>query len=123
MSDKVKTIGDQLVNFTVKEVKELATYLNKTYGIEPAGSVAQYVPPGTGDFTPERSTFDIVLKSAGVNKLQVVKLVKDILGYGLKESKDLVDGAPRVIKAGIQKNEAENIKNQLSNIGADVEVR
>lgn len=121
----IKAIGDQLVQLTVKEVQELAQYLKETYGIEPA--LSTIMAPGdnytSNHDLPTKTNFDIVLKSAGVNKLQVVKLVKDLLGFGLKESKDLVDAAPKVIKEGLPKPEAENIKNQLLNIGADVELK
>jgi len=120
----VKALGDQLVNLSVKEVKELAEYLKETYGIEQSVAAPIYHPPGDGDYVPaEKSNFDIVLKSAGANKLQIVKLVKDLLNIGLKESKDLVDGAPKVISEGVSKENAENIKNQLLNAGAEVELR
>lgn len=123
MSD-IKTLGDQLVELTVTEVRELAAYLKETYGIEQSVVGVQYHPPGDGDYAPaEKTNFDLVLLSAGVNKLQIVKLVKDTLGLGLKEAKDLVDAAPKTLKEGLPKTEAENIKNQLQNAGADVDLR
>jgi large subunit ribosomal protein L7/L12 len=121
----VKALGDQLVELTVKEVNELASYLKETYGIEPAAAaVAVAGPAGGGAAAPEAKTnFDVVLKSAGANKLQIVKLVKDLTGLGLKEAKDVVDGAPKTIKEGLPKDEAENLKKQLVEAGADVELK
>jgi len=121
----VKALGDQLVELTVKEVNELASYLKETYGIEPAAAaVAVAGPAAGGAAAPEAKTnFDVVLKSAGANKLQIVKLVKDLTGLGLKEAKDVVDGAPKTIKEGLPKDEAENLKKQLVEAGAEVELK
>jgi large subunit ribosomal protein L7/L12 len=121
----VKALGDQLVELTVKEVNELASYLKETHGIEPAAAaVAVAGPAAGGAAAPEAKTnFDVVLKSAGANKLQIVKLVKDLTGLGLKEAKDVVDGAPKTIKEGLPKDEAENLKKQLVEAGADVELK
>ena len=121
----VKALGDQLVGLTVKEVNELASYLKETYGIEPAAAaVAVAGPAAGGAAAPEAKTnFDVVLKSAGANKLQIVKLVKDLTGLGLKEAKDVVDGAPKTIKEGLPKDEAENLKKQLVEAGAEVELK
>lgn len=122
-STGIKELGDQLIELTVKEVQELAQYLKEVYGIEytstaiPAGSVYT-----VNHDLPTKTNFNVVLKSAGANKLQIVKLVKDLTGLGLKESKDLVDLAPKTIKEGLPKDEANNIKNQLVNAGADVEL-
>src|SRR6478736_6608089 len=103
----IKALGDQLVELTVKEVNELASYLKETHGIEPAAAVA----------AAEKTNFDVVLKASGANKLQIVKLVKELTGLGLKEAKDLVDGAPKTIKEGLPKDEAENLKKQLTEAG------
>jgi large subunit ribosomal protein L7/L12 len=120
----VKALGDQLVELTVKEVNELASYLKETYGIEPAAAAVAVAGPAAGAAAPEAKTnFDVVLKSAGANKLQIVKLVKDLTGLGLKEAKDVVDGAPKTIKEGLPKDEAENLKKQLVEAGADVELK
>lgn len=123
----VKTIGDQLVELTVKEVNELASYLKETYGIEPAAAAVVAVPAAGGAAggaaAAEKTNFDVVLKSAGANKLQIVKLVKELTGLGLKEAKDLVDGAPKTIKEGLPKDEAENLKKQLTEAGAEVELK
>jgi large subunit ribosomal protein L7/L12 len=123
----VKALGDQLVELTVKEVNELASYLKETYGIEPAAAaVAVAAGPaagGGGAAAAEKTNFDVVLKSAGANKLQIVKLVKDLTGLGLKEAKDVVDGAPKTIKEGLPKDEAENLKKQLVEAGAEVELK
>ncbi|GCC52106.1 50S ribosomal protein L7/L12 [Chryseotalea sanaruensis] len=121
----VKALGDQLVELTVKEVNELASYLKETYGIEPAAAaVAVAGPAAGGAAAPEAKTnFDVVLKSAGANKLQIVKLVKELTGLGLKEAKDVVDGAPKTIKEGLPKDEAENLKKQLVEAGAEVELK
>lgn len=120
----IKVLGDQLVELTVKEVQELASYLKSTYGIEPSASIipASFHPAGTEPAAP-KTNFDLVLKSAGVNKLQIVKLVKELTGLGLKEAKDVVDGVPKVIKEGLPKDEAENVKKQLTDAGADVELK
>jgi len=123
----VKAIGDQLVELTVKEVNELASYLKETYGIEPAAAAVVAGPAAGGSAggaaAAEKTNFDVVLKSAGANKLQIVKLVKELTGLGLKEAKDLVDGAPKTIKEGLPKDEAENLKKQLTEAGAEVELK
>jgi len=122
----IKAIGDQLVELSVKEVNELATYLKETYGIEPAAAAAVIAAPaggGAGEAAAEKTNFDVVLKAPGANKLQIVKLVKDLTGLGLKEAKDLVDGAPKTIKEGLPKDEAENLKKQLLEAGAEVELK
>jgi large subunit ribosomal protein L7/L12 len=121
----VKQIADTLVALTVKEVQELADYLKTEHGIEPAA--ATVVASGGGDGAvaapvEEKTAFNVVLKSGGASKLNVVKIVKDITGLGLKEAKDLVDGAPKNIKEGISKSEAEEIVNRLKEAGADVEI-
>lgn len=123
----VKSLGDQLVELTVKEVNELASYLKETYGIEPAAAaVAVAAGPaagGGGAAAAEKTNFDVVLKNPGSNKLQIVKLVKELTGLGLKEAKDMVDGAPKTIKEGLPKDEAENLKKQLTEAGAEVELK
>jgi len=123
----VKAIGDQLVELTVKEVNELASYLKETYGIEPAAAAVVAGPAAGGAAggaaAAEKTNFDVVLKSAGANKLQIVKLVKELTGLGLKEAKDLVDGSPKTIKEGLPKDEAENLKKQLTEAGAEVELK
>ena len=117
----VKTLGDQLVELTVKEVNELASYLKETHGIEPAAA-AVVAGPAAGA-AAEKTNFDVVLKAAGPNKLQVVKLVKELTGLGLKEAKDVVDGAPKTIKEGLPKDEAESLKKQLAEAGAEIELK
>jgi len=121
----LKAFAEQLVNLTVKEVNELATILKDEYGIEPAAAaVIVSGDAGAGAAVVEEKTaFDVILKSAGASKLAVVKLVKDLTGLGLKEAKDLVDGAPKAIKEGASKDEAEAIKKQLEEAGAEVEVK
>ncbi len=123
----IKALGDQLVELTVKEVNELASYLKETYGIEPAAAAVAVAGPaggaGAGAAAEEKTNFDVVLKAAGANKLQVVKLVKELTGLGLKEAKDMVDGAPKTIKEGLPKDEAENLKKQLAEAGAEVELK
>ncbi|MEJ7647211.1 MAG: 50S ribosomal protein L7/L12 [Chryseolinea sp.] len=122
----IKVLGDQLVDLTVKEVTELASYLKETYGIEPAAAAMVAGPAaGGGGAAPveEKTNFDVVLKAAGANKLQIVKLVKELTGLGLKEAKDLVDTAPKTIKEGLPKAEAESLKKQLTEAGADVELK
>jgi large subunit ribosomal protein L7/L12 len=122
----IKAIGDQLVELSVKEVTELASYLKETYGIEPAAAVAVAGPAaggGAGAAAAEKTNFDVVLKAPGANKLQIVKLVKELTGLGLKEAKDMVDGAPKTIKEGLPKDEAENLKKQLTEAGAEVELK
>ena len=124
----LKAFAEQLVNLTVKEVNELAQILKDEYGIEPAAAAVAVAGPaaGGGDDAPaaaaEQTSFDVILKEAGGQKLAVVKLVKDLTGLGLKEAKDLVDGAPKNIKEGISKTEAEEIANRLKEAGADVEI-
>ena len=122
----VKALGDQLVELTVKEVNELASYLKETYGIEPAAAAVAVAGPAAGGgaaAAAEKTNFDVVLKSAGANKLQIVKLVKELTGLGLKEAKDVVDGAPKTIKEGLPKDEAENLKKQLVEAGAEIELK
>ena len=123
----LKAFAEQLVNLTVKEVNELAQILKDEYGIEPAAAaVAVAAPAGGGDApaaAAEQTAFDVILKEAGGQKLAVVKLVKDLTGLGLKEAKDLVDGAPKELKAGVSKEEAESLKKQLEEAGAVVEVK
>ena len=123
----IKALGDQLVELTVKEVNELASYLKETYGIEPAAAAVVAGPAAGGGSgaaaAEEKTNFDVVLKAAGANKLQIVKLVKELTGLGLKEAKDLVDGAPKTIKEGLPKDEAENLKKQLTEAGAEVELK
>lgn len=123
----LKSFAEQLVNLTVKEVQELAQILKDEYGIEPAAAaVAVAAPGGGGAGAPaaeEKTAFDVILKSAGANKLAIVKLVKDLTGLGLKEAKDLVDGAPKPLKEGVSKEEANALKQQLTEAGAEVEVK
>ena len=122
----IKVIAEQLVNLTVKQVKELTDLLKTEYGIEPAAAVAVAAPSQSAEGAvqaEEKSTFDIILKSPGGQKLNVVKLVKEITGLGLKESKDLVDASPKPVKEGISKEEAESIKARLEEVGAEVEVK
>ena len=120
----IKAIAEELVNLTVKEVNELATVLKEEYGIEPAAAaVAVAAGPAAGAAAAEEKTsFDVVLKSAGAAKLQVVKAVKEACGLGLKEAKDLVDGAPSKLKEGVGKEEAEALKKTLEEAGAEVEI-
>ena len=120
MSD-LKNLAETLVNLTVKDVNELATILKDEYGIEPA-AVAVAAVVGGGEAAEEKTEFDVILKAAGASKLAVVKLVKDLTGLGLKEAKELVDGAPKPVKENISKAEAEDIKNKLTEAGADVEI-
>jgi large subunit ribosomal protein L7/L12 len=123
----LKAFADQLVNLTVKEVNELASILKDEYGIEPAAAAAPVMVAGGaggGDAAPEeKSTFDVVLTSAGQAKLAVVKLVKELTGLGLKEAKELVDAAPKAIKEGVAKDEADALKKQLEEAGAEVELK
>ena len=120
----IKAIAEELVNLTVKEVNELATILKDEYGIEPAAAaVAVAAGPAAGaPAAEEKTSFDVVLKSAGAAKLQVVKAVKEACGLGLKEAKDLVDGAPSKLKEGVAKEEAEALKKALEEAGAEVEL-
>ncbi len=123
----LKAFAEQLVNLTVKEVNELATILKDEYGIEPAAAapiaVAAAGGEAGGEAAEEQTQFDVVLKAAGPSKLAVVKLVKELTSLGLKESKELVDGAPKAIKEGVTKDEAESLKKQLEEAGAEVEVK
>lgn len=121
----IKAIAEELVNLTVKEVNELATILKDEYGIEPAAAaVAVAAGPAAGAAAEEeKSSFDVVLKSAGASKLAVVKLVKELTGLGLKEAKELVDGAPSKVKEGLAKADAEGMKKQLEEAGAEVELK
>jgi large subunit ribosomal protein L7/L12 len=122
----LKAFAEQLVNLTVKEVNELAQILKDEYGIEPAAAAVVAAPAGgagAGAAVEEKTAFDVVLIDAGAAKLGVVKIVKDITGLGLKEAKDLVDGAPKPVKEGISKADAENVKKQLEDAGAKVEIK
>ena len=124
----IKKIADQLVNLTVKDVSELANILKDEYGIEPvaAATVVSTAVAGEadgGEAAEEKTNFDIVLKSAGASKLAVVKLVKELTGLGLKDAKDMVDGAPKAIKEGVAKDEAEAAKKRLEEAGAEVELK
>ncbi len=122
----LKAFAEQLVNLTVKEVNELAQILKDEYGIEPAAAAVVAGPAAGGDApaaAAEKTSFDVILKEAGGAKLAVVKLVKDLTGLGLKEAKDLVDGAPKEVKAGVSKEEAESLKKALEEAGAVVEVK
>ncbi|MDY2641510.1 MAG: 50S ribosomal protein L7/L12 [Mediterranea sp.] len=121
----LKAFAEQLVNLTVKEVNELATILKEEYGIEPAAAAVAVAagPAAAGAAVEEKTSFDVVLKSAGAAKLQVVKAVKEACGLGLKEAKDLVDGAPSVVKEGLAKDEAESLKKTLEEAGAEVELK
>jgi large subunit ribosomal protein L7/L12 len=118
-------LAEELVNLTVKDVNELATILKEEHGIEPAAAaVAMAGPAAGGDAgADEKTEFDVILKAAGGSKLAVVKLVKELTGLGLKEAKELVDGAPKALKEGIAKDEAEALKTQLEEAGAEVEVK
>lgn len=120
----LKAFAEQLVNLTVKEVNELAQILKDEYGIEPAAAaVAVAAGPAAGPAVEEKTSFDVVLKSAGAEKLKVVKLVKELTGLGLKEAKELVDGAPSNLKEGVAKADAEALKAQLEEVGAEVELK
>ena len=122
----LKAFADQLVNLTVKEVNELAKILKDEHGIEPAAAATVVASGGGGGEAAapvEKSTFDVILKAPGGAKLGVVKLVKEITGLGLKEAKDLVDGAPKAVKEGVSKEEANSVKAQLEEAGAEVEIK
>ncbi|MBS7385873.1 MAG: 50S ribosomal protein L7/L12 [Candidatus Egerieousia sp.] len=122
----IKKFAEELVNLTVKDVQELAKVLKEEYGIEPAAAAAVVAAPAAGGeaaAAAEKTEFDVILKSPGAAKLQVVKVVKEITGLGLKEAKELVDGAPKAIKEKISKAEAEQIKAQVEEAGAEVEVK
>ena len=121
----LKTFADQLVNLSVIEVNELAKILKEEYGIEPAAAAVAVAGPAAGAAAPaaaEKTSFNVILKSGGANKLNVVKIAKDLTGLGLKEAKELVDGAPKAIKEGVSKAEAEEIAAKLKEAGADVEI-
>ena len=124
----IKKIAEELVNLSVKDVSELANILKDEYGIEPAAAATVAVAGGAAggdagaDASEEKTNFNITLKSAGASKLAVVKLVKEITGLGLKDAKDMVDGAPKAIKEGVPKDEAESAKKQLEEAGAEVEL-
>jgi large subunit ribosomal protein L7/L12 len=123
----LKQIAETLVNLTVKEVNELATIMKDEYGIEPAAAAPVMVAGGAAgggeEAAAEKTEFDVILKSGGANKLAVVKLVKELTGNGLKESKDLVDAAPSTLKEGVSKDEAEGLKKSLEEAGAEVEIK
>ena len=122
----LKALAEQLVNLTVKEVNELADILKADYGIEPAAAatvVAAAGPAAAGPVEEEQTAFDVILKSAGASKLAVVKLVKELTSLGLKEAKELVDAAPKAIKEGVTKDEADALKKKLEEAGAEVEVK
>ena len=121
----VKALAENLVSLTVKEVQELAEFLKSEYGIEPAAA-AVVVSSDAGGGAPiveEKTSFNVILKSPGANKLGIVKIVKELTGLGLKEAKDLVDGAPKAIKEGVDKATSEEIRNKLTDAGADVEIQ
>ena len=119
----VKSIAETLVNLTVKDVQELAKILKDEYGIEPAAAAVVVSGGGGGEAAAAKTSFDIILLEAGAAKLGVVKIVKDLTGLGLKEAKDLVDGAPKPVKEGISKEEAESMKKALEEAGAKVEIK
>ncbi|MBC7383882.1 MAG: 50S ribosomal protein L7/L12 [Bacteroidia bacterium] len=121
----LKAFAEQLVNLTVKEVNELAKILKDEYGIEPAAAAAAAAPAAAAgaEAPAEKTSFDVILKSAGQSKLNVVKIVKDLTGLGLKEAKELVDGAPKPIKEGVDKATAEDLKAKLTEAGAEVEIK
>ncbi|MCD7963487.1 MAG: 50S ribosomal protein L7/L12 [Rikenellaceae bacterium] len=122
----IQKLAEELVNLTVKEVNELANILKEEYGIEPAAAAVAVAAPaagGAGEAAAEKTSFDVILVSGGQAKLQVVKAVKELTGLGLKEAKDLVDGAPKPVKEGVSKEEAESIKSQLEEAGAEVELK
>jgi large subunit ribosomal protein L7/L12 len=123
----LKAFAEQLVNLTVKEVNELAAILKDEYGIEPAAAAVAVAGPaaagGEGGGAEEKTEFDVILANAGASKLAVVKLVKEMTGLGLKEAKELVDGAPKPLKEGVAKDEAEALKKQLEEAGAEVDIK
>jgi large subunit ribosomal protein L7/L12 len=121
----LKAFAEQLVNLTVKEVNELATILKEEYGIEPAAAAVVAAPAAGGEAAAveEQTSFDVILKEAGAEKLKVVKLVKELTSLGLKEAKDIVDAAPKPIKEGVSKDEAEALRSQLEEAGAKVEIK
>ena len=124
---ELKDFAEQLVNLTVKEVNELADILKEEYGIEPAAAAVAVAAgggaAGGGEAAEEKSEFDVILKAAGGSKLAVVKLVKELTGLGLKDAKDIVDSAPKAVKEGVAKDEAEGIKKSLEEAGAEVELK
>jgi large subunit ribosomal protein L7/L12 len=121
----LKSFAEQLVNLTVKEVNELAKILKEEYGIEPAAAAVAVAGPGAAaaPAAEEKTAFDVILKNGGANKLNVVKIVKELTGLGLKEAKDLVDGAPKPVKEGISKADADALVAKLKEAGAEVEVK
>lgn len=121
----LKKFAEELVNLTVKEVNELAEILKEEYGIEPAAAAVAVAGPATGGdaAAEEKTEFDVILKAAGGQKLQVVKVVKELTGLGLKEAKELVDSAPKELKTGVSKDEADALKAKLEEVGAEVEVK
>ena len=122
----LKDFAEQLVNLTVKEVNELADILKEEYGIEPAAAAVAVAAGGggeAGEAVEEKTEFDVILKAAGASKLAVVKLVKELTGLGLKDAKDIVDSAPKAVKEGVSKDEAEGIKKSLEEAGAEVELK
>jgi large subunit ribosomal protein L7/L12 len=119
----VKKIAEQLVGLTVKEVQELADVLKADYGIEPAAAAVVVAAGGGAEAVAEKTAFDVILTNAGASKLNVVKVVKDLTGLGLKEAKDLVDGAPKAIKEGVSRAEADEVAGKLKEAGAEVEVK
>jgi large subunit ribosomal protein L7/L12 len=123
-SDETKKLGDAIVKLTLMQAKELGDYLKEEYGIEPAagGAVMMAGPAAAVEAAPVKSTFDVILKAAGEKKIQVIKEVRALTSLGLKEAKDLVDGAPKPVKTGVSKDEAEAAKKQLESAGATVEI-
>lgn len=119
----LKAFAEQLVNLTVKEVNELANILKEEYGIEPAAAAVVVAGGAAAEEVEEKTSFDVVLKAAGAQKLQVIKKVKELCGLGLKDAKDLVDGAPSTIKEGLDKAGAEGLKAELEGLGAEVELK
>jgi large subunit ribosomal protein L7/L12 len=122
----LKVFAEQLVSLTVKEVNELAKILKEEYGIEPAAAAVAVAGPAAGGAAPaaeEKTSFNVILKAAGANKLNVVKVVKDLTGLGLKEAKDLVDGAPKPVKEGVSKADADGLVAKLKEAGAEVEIQ
>jgi len=119
----IKALAEQLVSLTVKQVQELADVLKADYGIEPAAAAVVVAAGGGAEAVAEKTAFDVVLMNAGASKLNVVKVVKDLTGLGLKEAKDLVDGAPKNINEGVSKAEADEIAGKLKEAGAEVEVK
>lgn len=122
----IKAIAEELVNLTVKEVNDLVTVLKEEYGIEPAAAAVAVAGPAAGgaaEAAEERTSFDVVLKSAGAAKLQVVKAVKEACGLGLKEAKELVDAAPKAVKEGVSKDDAEALKKAIEEAGGEVEIK